>query len=121
MRIFVALVKPAKIFIEAGIISIAAFISPLQVDRDKVRALLAPSDFIEIFCDADLAVCESRDVKGLYQKARAGLINDFTGISSPYEKSLNPELIINTGEVPLEECANVVISYLEKVGKLHSK
>lgn len=113
--------EASKILVEAGIITITAFISPLRVDRDKVRALLALGDFIEIFCDAGLDVCEKRDVKGLYEKARAGLISDFTGISSPYEAPLSPELIINTGAMPLEECARVIVSYLEKVGKLNPK
>lgn len=110
--------ETSKLLIEAGIIAITAFISPLGVDRDKVRALVAPGDFVEIYCDAGLDVCESRDVKGLYQKARAGLISDFTGISSPYEAPLMPELVVKTGEISLEECAKVVLDYLESTGKL---
>lgn len=112
--------ETSKILIESGIITITAFISPLRVDRDKVRALLAPGDFIEIFCDAGLDVCENRDVKGLYQKARAGLIENFTGISSPYEAPANPELVVKTGENSLEACAKKVLDYLEFVGKLNS-
>lgn len=113
--------ETSKLLIEAGIITISAFISPLRVDRDKVRALVAPSDFIEIYCDARLAICESRDVKGLYQKARAGLITDFTGISSPYEAPLDPEVVVKTGEASLEECARVILDYLESVGKVEIK
>jgi adenylylsulfate kinase len=110
--------ETSKILIEAGIITIAAFISPLIIDRDKVRALLAPNDFIEIYCDAGLDVCESRDVKGLYEKARAGLISDFTGISSPYEVPLDPELVVKTGEMTLEACAKTVLDYLAFIGKI---
>ena len=113
--------ETSKLLIEAGIITISAFISPLRVDRDKVRALVAPGDFIEIYCDARLAICESRDVKGLYQKARAGLITDFTGISSPYEAPLDPEVVVKTGEASLEECARVILDYLESVGKVEIK
>ena len=110
--------ETSKLLIEAGVISLTAFISPLREDRNKVRALVGEGDFIEIYCDARLEVCESRDVKGLYQKARAGLISDFTGISSPYEAPLNPELVIKTGEISLEECAKVVLDYLKSVGKV---
>lgn len=110
--------ETSKLFVEAGIITIAAFISPLQADRDRVRALLTPGDFIEIYCDARLDVCESRDVKGLYEKARAGLVSDFTGISSPYEAPLNPELVLKTGEMSLELCAKAVLDYLTFIGKL---
>ena len=110
--------EASKILVEAGVITITAFISPLRVDRDKVRALLAPGDFIEVYCDAGLDVCESRDVKGLYEKARAGLIGNFTGISSPYEEPLNPELIVRTGEMPLEQCANLIVNFLTSNGKL---
>ena len=110
--------ETSKLLIEAGIITISAFISPLQEDRDKVRALVAPGDFIEIYCDAGLDVCENRDVKGLYKKARAGLISDFTGISSPYEAPTNPELVVKTGDQTLEDCAKQVLDYLVLMGKL---
>lgn len=107
-----------KLFVEGGVIAITAFISPLKADRDKVRALMPDGDFIEIYCDAGIDVCETRDVKGLYKKARAGLIENFTGISSPYEVPENPELIVKTGVRGLEECAQEVISYLVAKGKL---
>ncbi|HYN54425.1 MAG TPA: adenylyl-sulfate kinase [Methylotenera sp.] len=113
--------ETSKLLVEAGIITISAFISPLRVDRDKVRALVAPGDFIEIYCDAKLEVCESRDVKGLYKKARAGIIKDFTGLSSPYETPLNPELIVQTDEMSLEDCAKEVLDYLESIGKIKSE
>jgi adenylylsulfate kinase len=113
--------ETSKLLIEAGIITISAFISPLRVDRDKVRALVAPGDFFEIYCDAKLEVCESRDVKGLYKKARAGIIKDFTGLSSPYETPLNPELIVQTDEMSLEDCTKEVLDYLESIGKIKSK
>ena len=110
--------ETSKLLIEAGVISITAFISPLRADRNKVRALVGAGDFIEIYCAAGLEVCESRDVKGLYKKARAGLIADFTGISSQYEKPMNSELVVKTGELSLEECAKQVMDYLVSVGKL---
>lgn len=110
--------EACKLFVEAGVIAITAFISPLRVDRDRVRALVGEGDFIEIFCDAGLDVCERRDVKGLYKKAREGLISEFTGISSPYEEPLKPELVVKTGDWGLEKCSDVVIQYLESQGKL---
>jgi adenylylsulfate kinase len=86
-----------KLFLEAGVIALTAFISPFGADRDRVRALVPRGQFLEIFCDCSLEICEQRDVKGLYKRARAGEIKDFTGISSPYEIPLNPELIVDTG------------------------
>ena len=113
--------ETSKLLVEAGVITITAFISPLRADRDKVRALVCAGDFIEIYCDAGLEVCESRDVKGLYKKARAGLIPDFTGISSAYEAPLNAELVVKTGEQSLEDCAKIVLEYLVLSSKLNSK
>lgn len=88
----------AKLMNDAGLIVITAFISPFQADRDKARAIIGDGMFQEIFVDAGLDACEARDPKGLYKKARAGQIPDFTGISSPYEAPLNPELVISSGE-----------------------
>lgn len=102
----------AKLFTEAGVIALTAFISPFRTDRDRVRQLVADGDFFEIYCKADLAVCESRDVKGLYQKARAGQILEFTGISSPYEEPVNPELMVETGSSSLESCVDAVVNAL---------
>lgn len=108
----------AKLFIEAGIIVLTAFISPFRAERERVRSLVEQGDFIEIHCDSPLEVCESRDVKGLYKKARAGLIPDFTGISSPYETPQNPELIVNTGTTDLNSCVRQVVSELKRRGIL---
>ncbi len=108
----------SKLFIEAGVIALTAFISPFRSDRDMVRSLVDEGDFIEIFCDTPLDVCEQRDVKGLYQKARRGEIKDFTGISSPYEAPENPEIIVKTGSEPLDECARQILDYLEKNEKI---
>lgn len=86
----------AKLFVDAGIVVITAFISPFRADRDRVRKLVEPGEFFEVFVDCPLEVCEARDVKGLYKKARNGEISDFTGISSPFEPPLQPELTVNT-------------------------
>jgi adenylylsulfate kinase len=110
----------AKLFTEAGVIALTAFISPFRADRDRVRQMVKAGDFFEIYCEADLAVCEGRDVKGLYQKARAGQISEFTGISSPYEAPENPELVVKTGTLTLEDCVNEVISALAQQGIIQS-
>ena len=104
----------AKLFLDAGVITLTAFVSPFRADRDRARALVAAGDFIEIHCAADLAVCEGRDPKGLYAKARAGQIKDFTGISSPYEQPEAPELRVDSGSQTLQESVAQVISYLEE-------
>lgn len=101
----------SKLIIEAGVIALTAFISPFRSDRNQVRALVAPDDFIEIYCKCSLEVCEQRDPKGLYQRARAGKIKEFTGISSPYEEPENPELVVET-ERPLEDCVDRVMTFL---------
>jgi len=105
-----------KLLIEAGILTLTAFISPFQVDRDRVRALVNKDEFIEIYCNADLEVCEQRDVKGLYAKARSGEITDFTGISSPYEAPLYPDLVINSAIETLGHSVERVIDYLSVKG-----
>lgn len=104
----------SKLFLDAGIVVLTAFVSPFKADRDKARALVEAGDFIEIHCAADLSVCEERDTKGLYAKARSGAIKDFTGISSPYEEPEAPELRIDTGAQTLQESVAQVISYLEE-------
>lgn len=106
----------AKLFLEAGVIVLTAFISPFRQDRELARSVSPHGDFYEIFCDASLEICESRDVKGLYTKARAGVIPQFTGISSPYEAPDAPELRVDTGEAPLEECVEQVIKLLANQG-----
>ena len=100
----------SKLFMEAGIIVLTAFISPFRDDRERVRGMVEHGDFIEIFCDSPIEICESRDVKGLYKKARAGQIKDFTGISSPYESPDNPELTVYTGTAELDACVQQVIN-----------
>lgn len=106
----------AKLFVEAGVVALTAFISPFRADRLKVRNLTVPGDFIEIYCRCPIEVCEQRDVKGMYRRARAGEIRDFTGISSPYEEPENPELAIDTGSMPLNQCVDQVIGYLQGRG-----
>ncbi len=106
----------AKLFAQAGVITLTAFISPYYADRDRVRALLAPGDFVEVYCRCDLEVCEGRDVKGMYRKARMGEIRDFTGVSAPYEAPEHAELVIETGKLPLDECVNQVVQYLQNHG-----
>tara|TARA_B100000902_G_C27169986_1_gene843270 strand:- start:269 stop:892 length:624 start_codon:yes stop_codon:yes gene_type:complete len=109
----------ANLFMNAGIITITAFVSPFIRDRDKVREIIGKKDFIEVYCAADLDVCEERDTKGLYRKARLGQIKDFTGISSPYEAPQNPEIIVNTGSLNLQDSVEEVISYLKKENLLN--
>lgn len=104
----------SKLFMDAGIITLTAFISPFQSDRDRVRNLVNNDQFIEIYCQSSLTICEQRDIKGLYAKARRGEIKDFTGISSPYEQPLSPELVVNTGERSLEMCVATVLDYLKE-------
>jgi adenylylsulfate kinase len=108
----------AKLFCESGTIAITAFISPYRVDRDRVRAALSPGDFIEIFVDAPIEVCERRDPKGLYKKARAGELKGFTGIDDPYEAPLKAELVLDAGTKSAETLAEEVIAYLESAGKI---
>ena len=109
--------EAAKLFVNAGTIAITAFISPYRADRDKVRALLEPGEFIEIYMDTPLEVCEQRDPKGLYKKARAGEIKGFTGINDPYEAPEKPELVLD-GRKPIEDLAKEVLAFLEKRGIL---
>lgn len=106
----------AKLFMEAGVIVLTAFISPFRADRERVRGMVEHGDFVEIFCNSPIEICESRDIKGLYKKARAGLISEFTGISSPYEVPENPELTVNTGNEELNFCVQLVIDMLMQRG-----
>ena len=107
-----------KLMTDAGLIVLTAFISPYKSDRDNVRALLGPGEFIEIHVNASLATCESRDPKGLYKKARAGEIKGFTGIDDPYEAPTAPELVLDSDGKGIEALADEVIAYLEKQGLL---
>ena len=106
----------SKLFVDAGMIVLTAFISPFQEDRDRVRALVGAGEFIEVFIDTPLDVCESRDPKGLYKKARAGEIPHFTGIDSPYEAPVNPEVHVKTDEHDIEACARFIVDYLQEKG-----
>lgn len=105
----------AKLFTEAGVIAITAFISPFRSERERTRRLFDKGDFIEIFCRCPLEVCEQRDVKGHYRRARAGEIKEFTGISSPYEEPLDPELILDTAFTSVEDNVEVVIRFLMSI------
>ena len=105
--------ESAKLMMEAGVIAMTAFISPFKKDRNLVRQLLSQGDFIEIYCKASLETCESRDVKGLYKRARSGEIKNYTGIDSPYEAPDNPELVIDTEGESLEESVAKVIDFLK--------
>lgn len=106
----------AKLFAEANVIVLTAFISPYKADRDQARTLLPDGQFIEVLCDAPLETCEERDPKGLYKKARAGEIPEFTGISAPYEAPDQPELKLNTGDETLEESTRRVLDFLSERG-----
>jgi adenylylsulfate kinase len=101
-----------RLFNQAGLLVLTAFISPLRADRDQIRALLPSGEFLEIFVDCPLEICEQRDPKGLYQKARAGIITNFTGIDAAYEPPQHPEIHLLSAEMTPEECAQVVIDYL---------
>ena len=101
-----------KLFYDAGLIVLTAFISPLRQDRDRVRASLPPGSFVEIFLDCPLEICEQRDPKGLYRKAREGAISEFTGISSPFESPLSPEIVIKTAGSEIHEGVEQVVRFL---------
>jgi adenylylsulfate kinase len=104
----------SKLFIEAGVIALTAFISPYKADRERVRVLVSENDIIEIYCDSPLEVCEERDVKGLYKKARAGKIKNYTGISSPYEKPDHPDIVLDTAGDSIETNVEKILNFLEK-------
>lgn len=103
-----------KLFINAGVIAFAAFISPYREDRDMVRKLVGDGEFVEIYCDCSPEVCESRDIKGNYAKAKKGEISEFTGISAPYEKPENPEIILDTAKISVAENLKRVLEYLKE-------
>jgi adenylylsulfate kinase len=104
----------SKLFVEAGMIVLTAFISPFKDDRARVRSLVGNRDFIEIYCQSPIELCEARDVKGLYKKARAGLIKEFTGITSPYEVPEAPDLVVNTEKLSIEDGVCQIIDYLKQ-------
>ncbi|MCC2672171.1 MAG: cysC [Armatimonadetes bacterium] len=106
----------AKLFTDAGIVNTTAFISPYRSDRDRARSIQGEGDFVEVYVQASVDACEQRDTKGLYAKARAGKIPEFTGISAPYEEPLSPEVVVNTEGQSVEESLAVIIAYLEEKG-----
>jgi len=108
--------EAAKLFVESGTIVLAAFVSPYREDRERVRSRLPHGDFYEVFCDCDLSLCESRDPKGLYARARAGEIDNFTGISAPYEEPIKPDMVINSGTMSVEDEVELVSSMLKDKG-----
>jgi adenylylsulfate kinase len=110
----------AKLFVDAGLLVSTAFISPFVADRTMVRQLLGERQFIEVFIDTPIEICEQRDPKGLYKKARAGEIKNFTGIDSAYEQPVKPEIHIQAGAKSVEECANQVVYFLQADGYINS-
>lgn len=106
----------SKLFTDAGIIVFTSFISPYRADRDAVRKIMGAGDFIEAWVQASVDTCESRDVKGLYKKARAGEIKDFTGISAPYEEPKNPEVVLDTNGQTVDQSVAALVTYLQKHG-----
>jgi adenylylsulfate kinase len=110
--------EAAKLMMEAGVIAMTAFISPFRADREAVRNLMPHGDFFEVYCKAALETCEARDVKGLYKKARAGEIKNYTGIDSPYEAPEKPELVVDTDALSIEQSVNEVLKLLQARGKL---
>lgn len=103
----------ARLFVEAGVVVLAAFISPFAADRQRVRQLVAPGEFQEVYVKCDLAVCETRDPKQLYRRARAGEIPSFTGISSPYEAPVSPELVVDTAALDVEQAVDLILSHVD--------
>ena len=108
----------AKLFTDAGVVNVTAFISPYRADRDRVRQLMAEGDFIEVYVSCSVEECERRDPKGHYKKARAGEIKEFTGISAPYEAPEKPELVVSTDTQSQEECLATILAYLEDKGRI---
>jgi adenylyl-sulfate kinase len=106
--------ETSKLFVDSGLIVLTAFISPFRLDRQMVRDLVNQYEFIEVHISTPIDVCEDRDPKGLYKKARAGQIKNFTGIDSEYEEPASPEIIVNTAELDIDQCANLVIDYLKQ-------
>jgi len=110
-----------KLFVDGGFLTLASFVSPYSEDRDAVRELMGEGDFVEIFVDTAVEICEERDPKGLYKKARSGEIPNFTGFSDPYEVPEKPEMIIKTADWTAEAAAELIIEMLEKLGKIQTQ
>jgi len=102
----------SRLFADSGALVVSAFISPYRKDRDRIRGLMGPGEFVEVFVDTPLEICEARDPKGLYKKARAGEISNFTGLDAPYEAPVSPEVHLETADLSIDEAAAQVISYL---------
>lgn len=107
-----------KLMVDAGLITLTAFISPFRADRERVRNMFKPGEFIEVYCACAIEVCEARDVKGLYKRARAGEVKQFTGVSSLYEAPLEPEVVVDTARTSLQESVDQVCAYLHNQGLL---
>jgi adenylylsulfate kinase len=110
----------ARLFVDAGMITFVAFISPYRKDRQKARKLLEDDEFIEVYVKCPVAICEQRDPKGLYQKAKKGEIKEFTGVSAPYEEPLDPEIVLETDRFSVVESVNKIIRHLEDKGLISS-
>jgi adenylylsulfate kinase len=108
--------ETAKLFVESGSIVLAAFVSPYREDRERVRSRLPHGEFYEVYCECDLSLCEARDPKGLYARARKGEIDNFTGISAPYEEPIKPDIVINSGSMSIEEEVDLVFQALRAKG-----
>ena len=106
----------ARLFYEQGAIVLCAFVSPYRSDRDRVRSLVGPGGFIEVFVDADVETCRARDPKGLYRRASAGQVEQFTGVSAPYERPTDPELTLDSTQMSAEEAAERVLEFLRSAG-----
>jgi len=106
----------AKLFVDSGTVVLVAFISPYRKDRERARNLVEEGEFVEIYVKCPVEVCEKRDPKGMYRKAREGKVQEFTGVSAPYEEPLNPEIVLETDKLSIEECVEKVIRYLEGRG-----
>ena len=104
----------AKLMVDAGLLTLVSFISPFRSERQMVRDMVAPGEFVEVFVDTPLSIAEERDVKGLYAKARSGQLKNFTGIDSPYETPEAPDIYINTSELSIEDAAEKIVQYLIK-------
>ena len=105
-----------KLFVDAGVISLTAFISPLRADRLRVKEIVGPENLVEVYCNCPLEICEQRDVKGLYKKARAGIIKNYTGISAPYEPPEDPDIELDTAEETLDASIMKIITFLRQRG-----
>ena len=108
----------AKLFVDAGMITLVACISPYRQDREQARKIIEPGEFIEVYVQCPVEVCEQRDIKGLYRKAKKGEITEFTGVSAPYEEPLNPEIIVETARISVEEGVQNILDYLKQKGIL---